>query len=148
MDNADAAGGISLFAGAARQTAQQQQQQHEPLLPQVRTNDPFEEANVIRKALRIKVCVSVCLCTDPCTPPPPMLSSEFFRQQCTGRSAHCYMAGRVHLVLLLVSVIPCELACLVLPHASTARNRDSTWLNSTHGHAAAVVQFCCAHTSR
>ncbi|WIA37500.1 hypothetical protein OEZ86_014412 [Tetradesmus obliquus] len=47
-------GGISLFSAAA--AAQQQQQvAAEPPLPQVHSNDPHEEANVIRKALRIKV---------------------------------------------------------------------------------------------
>jgi hypothetical protein len=54
-------GDISLFSGAA--ATQQQQQQvvaAEPPLPQVHSNDPHEEANVIRKALRIKVGSSLC----------------------------------------------------------------------------------------
>jgi hypothetical protein len=38
-----------------QQQQQQQQQVAEPPLPQVHSNDPHEEANVIRKALRIKV---------------------------------------------------------------------------------------------
>jgi len=55
-DGADA--GISLFAGSMQHAVQQQpqqQQQQEPALPVVHTKDPYEEANVIRKALRIKV---------------------------------------------------------------------------------------------
>jgi hypothetical protein len=47
-------GGISLFSAAVQQQ-QQQQVVAEPPLPQVHSNDPHEEANVIRKALRIKV---------------------------------------------------------------------------------------------
>lgn len=45
--------GFSLFGGSLQQP--QQQQQREPELPQVHTRDPQEEANVIRKALKIKV---------------------------------------------------------------------------------------------
>jgi hypothetical protein len=48
-------GGISLFSASAAAQQQQQQVLAEPPLPQVHSNDPHEEANVIRKALRIKV---------------------------------------------------------------------------------------------
>jgi hypothetical protein len=61
--DADASAGISLFGSShpQQQSHQQRQQQQQELpLPEVHTKDPFEEANVIRKALRIKVCGSVC----------------------------------------------------------------------------------------
>jgi hypothetical protein len=45
-----------LFGGGQHQQQQQKQpQQQEVELPDVHTKDPHEEANVIRKALRIKV---------------------------------------------------------------------------------------------
>lgn len=58
----DADAGFSLFGGSLQQAQvqqQQQQQQLEAALPEVHTRDPQEEANVIRKALRIKVCTCV-----------------------------------------------------------------------------------------
>jgi hypothetical protein len=48
--------GFSLFGGSGQAQQQQKQpQQQEPELPEVHTRDPQEEANVIRKALKIKV---------------------------------------------------------------------------------------------
>lgn len=49
------AAGISLFASSTKQQQQQYNQQQHDQLPEVHTNDPLEEANIIRKALRIKV---------------------------------------------------------------------------------------------
>jgi hypothetical protein len=61
----DADTGFSLFGGSPQQAQvqqqQQQQQQLEAALPEVHTRDPQEEANVIRKALRIKVRADWCL---------------------------------------------------------------------------------------
>jgi uncharacterized protein HemX len=53
----DADAGFSLFGGGQQQQQQQQKQpqQQDAELPSVHTKDPHEEANVIRKALRIKV---------------------------------------------------------------------------------------------
>lgn len=53
----DVDAGFSLFGGSLQAQQQHKQpQQQEPELPEVHTRDPQEEANVIRKALKIKVC--------------------------------------------------------------------------------------------
>lgn len=57
-DAAGDAGSISLFGGSSASQQQQSQQKQDndaELLPVVNTKDPYEEANVIRKALKIKV---------------------------------------------------------------------------------------------